>query len=573
MTDSCRPRRIGAVLLGAIAALALMGGASATASTVTMNGTTLTYASSASGRVDVSFAQSGTSGSVTVTRNTTDDTDAISPAPSGCTENAPGDSYTCTGVTAVAASAGSGGASLDASGLNTIPATLTGGSGDDFLSGGGANDVLSGGDGADSLFGNGGNDTVSGGNGDDTVSGDAGTDVVSGDAGDDTLFTAYATITNPAGAPSPQDTGDTLSGGDGFDTIQMSAQNTDEHGGVGTPTTTPLNITTTLDDVANDGAPGEAANVKSDIEAVDVTTQTGPQTGSASGGTNSITGDAGINQLTGSVGDDTIDGGPGNDILDGKAGNDTINARDGYADFVTCGAGTDVANVDTLDTVSSDCETVNRVDVGNANEDRPPTITLTSPADNATLTNKKPTTITANVADDRGISAVLYTVNGRLVCAPTTAPYSCAYQPKGTDVGRTTIVASAIDSSQQTATAQRTVTIGRFDPHKFTAYVTPRTDLIGRARFTAKGRLTLPATVSTTDGCGKGAVTVQIKAGSRTLSARRVALRKDCTYSSVTTFGSHARFGSSSVLRYAIEFTGSAVLRNTKVHRYSVRVG
>jgi Ca2+-binding RTX toxin-like protein len=398
------------------------------------------------------------------------------------------------------------------------------------------------------------------------LTGGTGTDTVSGDAGDDTIVQDYETATNVGGggtAP-PADTGDVVNGGDGFDTYSIDAFNTDQHGGVGTPTTTPLDVSVTLDDAANDGAAGESANVRSDVEAVQVT---------SGGGNNTLTGSAGINQLIGSAGNDTIDGGAGNDVLNGAGGNDTINARDGYADFVSCGPGTDVANVDTLDTVSSDCETVNRVDVGNANEDRPPTITLTSPADNTTLTNKKPTTITANVADDKGISAVLYTVNGRLVCAPTTAPYSCAYQPKGTDVGRTTIVASAVDSSQQTATAQRTVTIGQFDPHKFTAYVTPRTDLLGRARFTAKGRLTLPATVSTADGCGKGTVTVQIKAGSRTISARRVSLRKDCTYSSVTTFGNHARFGSSSVLHYAIQFTGSAVLRHTKVHRYSVRVG
>jgi hypothetical protein len=41
-------------------------------------------------------------------------------------------------------------------------------------------------------------------------------------------------------------------------------------------------------------------------------------------------------------------------------GNDTINAVDGEADNIDCGPGTDVANVDPIDTVAN-CETVNVV--------------------------------------------------------------------------------------------------------------------------------------------------------------------------------------------------------------------
>ena len=56
-------------------------------------------------------------------------------------------------------------------------------------------------------------------------------------------------------------------------------------------------------------------------------------------------------------GDDILDGGGGRDILEGGDGNDEIRARDGIADDVLCGPGTDTAIVDTIDLVT-DCETV-----------------------------------------------------------------------------------------------------------------------------------------------------------------------------------------------------------------------
>ncbi len=56
-------------------------------------------------------------------------------------------------------------------------------------------------------------------------------------------------------------------------------------------------------------------------------------------------------------GDDILDGGLGRDVLEGGAGNDEIRARDGLADDVLCGPGTDTATVDTIDLVT-DCETV-----------------------------------------------------------------------------------------------------------------------------------------------------------------------------------------------------------------------
>ena len=50
----------------------------------------------------------------------------------------------------------------------------------------------------------------------------------------------------------------------------------------------------------------------------------------------------------------------------------------------------------------------------------------------------------------------------RVVCNDDAPPYECNYQPRGEDVGRDTLAATAIDAGQQAATALREVTVSRF---------------------------------------------------------------------------------------------------------------
>jgi CSLREA domain-containing protein len=82
-------------------------------------------------------------------------------------------------------------------------------------------------------------------------------------------------------------------------------------------------------------------------------------------------------KVTGGAGDDVVKGGDGNDFVKGDGGNDsiipgggedfvhagggadTINAADGDKDQIICGTGKDVANVDAIDDVDKDCNTVN----------------------------------------------------------------------------------------------------------------------------------------------------------------------------------------------------------------------
>ena len=70
-----------------------------------------------------------------------------------------------------------------------------------------------------------------------------------------------------------------------------------------------------------------------------------------------IKGAGGADRLLGGDGNDCIDGGPGADRISGGKGNDKINARDGVADVVDCGPGSDTARVDKIDKVRN-CETV-----------------------------------------------------------------------------------------------------------------------------------------------------------------------------------------------------------------------
>jgi Ca2+-binding RTX toxin-like protein len=272
-------------------------------------------------------------------------------------------------------------------------ATVTGGSADDAFNGGGGPDLFDGGGGSDRLRGNGGDDVIRGGTGDDAeLFGGDGNDTLSGEDGDDKLRGGAGNDSEDGGAgndsfgASDGDLGaDDIRGGPGFDLLDLDA-----HAG---------GASITLDDVANDGTPGENDNVHSDLEKVygtrgndtyvgtagnDVfdggfgsdTARGGPGDDNLTGGTeaDALFGEAGNDTLYGGEGDDRVDGGPGTDSLFGdysscsaygcSSGNDTLLARDGEPDALNCGAGADSAQIDAVDTLAQDgfqaCETVDR---------------------------------------------------------------------------------------------------------------------------------------------------------------------------------------------------------------------
>jgi peptidoglycan/xylan/chitin deacetylase (PgdA/CDA1 family) len=77
------------------------------------------------------------------------------------------------------------------------------------------------------------------------------------------------------------------------------------------------------------------------------------------GGNDTVFGKAGSDKLAGGPGEDRLRGDEGRDKILGGAGSDLLLARDGTADKVSCGGGSDdIAVVDTADAVSAACEQI-----------------------------------------------------------------------------------------------------------------------------------------------------------------------------------------------------------------------
>jgi hypothetical protein len=192
------------------------------------------------------------------------------------------------------------------------------------------------------LNGGDGDDTITGGSGPDSAFGDDGDDVIALKAGDDFIDESVFFPATASGA-------DVLSGGVGTDTVGYRFRT--------------AGVRVDLDDVADDGEPGEGDNVKSSVE--------------------NLIGGAGPDRLRGSTAPNLLVGLGGNDILEGLSnrdtyfgdesdpgdevvpGDDTLLARHGDRDAsLTCGEGpgdADVVVADAIDPVAadpSDCETV-----------------------------------------------------------------------------------------------------------------------------------------------------------------------------------------------------------------------
>jgi hypothetical protein len=238
--------------------------------------------------------------------------------------------------------------------------------------------VVRGGPGNDYLDGSAGGEQLLGGDGDDQLLGRGGDDALDGGAGSDALGLAKG------GANDLDPGADDLHGGPGADTLHL-----DNH---------PAGMAISLNEVADDGSPGEGDNIHGDIEHIHGTGHAdtfagspGPDRFDAGLGNDTIGGGGGDDELDGGLGhdrvagdagndrvigghdDDTVDGGPGTDALFGDrvqcvyfcpSGNDAMLARDGERDSVECGAGADTAQVDAVDVVAAGgfeaCDAIDR---------------------------------------------------------------------------------------------------------------------------------------------------------------------------------------------------------------------
>lgn len=235
---------------------------------------------------------------------------------------------------------------------------------------------MEGGEGNDTMVSGNGTDELHGGNGNDTMQSFEDEDVVRGEGGDDSVS---------AGKEEPDsNAADVVDGGPGFD--QIPAVDADYGRGFDD------DVSVTNDGAANDGEPGEGDNVLS-VEKLSVTADHATVVGTAGnddifvdanaglirglGGDDKLVAYDGNDVIEGGDGNDFLEGGFGNDVLDGGAGvdqfngdrteanviaigNDQIRARDGNAEQVSCGIGSDTAQVDASDVVDATCETIDR---------------------------------------------------------------------------------------------------------------------------------------------------------------------------------------------------------------------
>jgi Ca2+-binding RTX toxin-like protein len=340
-------------LFGAAVALLLAPVGAAQAATAGVSGGVLTFQASPAETNNVTVALTAFCDSGAPTCVEVQDAGAsITPGP-GCVDDGFSGAVECVAPASVVAYLGDrDDAFFDDSGG---PSAIYGeGGNDNPLHGRDGNDVISGGPGNDALFGGEGADTLDAGDGDDYLEGFGG-----------------LSPTDPVSTGGT----DVYIGGPGKDFLDYAGR------------TEPMTIT--LDGAAGDGAAGEGDNVGADVEQVRGGNGTDTIVGNAAsnwldgwdgndtlrggGGEDSIFGRRGDDALFGEDGQDTLEGGDGNDAVDGGAGvdtlygdelqtcipsdcatgMDTIAARDGYADNVICGPGSDAAVLDALDVLSS----------------------------------------------------------------------------------------------------------------------------------------------------------------------------------------------------------------------------
>jgi hypothetical protein len=169
--------------------------------------------------------------------------------------------------------------------------------------------------------------------------------------------------------------------------------------------------------------------------------------------------------------------------------------------------------------------------------------------------------------DDRGVARVVLFSGSKQVGSDTTAPYQITYQPTGADIGKNTLIALAIDTSEQSATAVRDVTIGKFTPRSVSLSVTPARDRRAPYAFTARGTVQRPAGVSVGQGCRSGSVRVDVTRGGRRVTRRTVKLTRACTYTA------HIGVRGAGRLTFRARFNANSVLNARSSSRRTTRAG
>lgn len=228
-----------------------------------------------------------------------------------------------------------------------------------------------------------------------------------------------------------------------------------------------------------------------------------------------------------------------------------------------------------------------------------PTTALTAPADGATVSG--PVQLSATASDARGAASVTFRVDGQVVgvdMAPdagspfnpaSPAMFSVPLDTRRLADGAHTVTAEAADGTLTATSPARRLTVANGRPDvddqppgggttarvkakRITAKLRPKRDRRAPYRFTVAGRVTLPSGLTRAQGCGQGRVSVQYKAGRKTISTRRARLTQSCTYRSTVRFKNAKRFGGRRKLTVRVRFLGNDRLRPERVKTLAPRV-
>ena len=101
---------------------------------------------------------------------------------------------------------------------------------------------------------------------------------------------------------------------------------------------------------------------------------------------------------------------------------------------------------------------VNRIGFPVTGDNIAPTVSITNPANGATVTRKSTVTIAATASDNVGVTRVDFLVNGAVQCTDTTAPYSCNWRVPAAPNKTYQLQARAFDQAGNAGTTSVQVT-------------------------------------------------------------------------------------------------------------------
>ena len=141
--------------------------------------------------------------------------------------------------------------------------------------------------------------------------------------------------------------------------------------------------------------------------------------------------------------------------------------------------------------------------------DNPPTVSITSPADGATVSGV--VTVAADASDDVGVARVDFYCGSALIGTDMTAPYSIGWDSTAVTDGEYTLTATAIDTASQEASDSITVTVNNVNEPPGTIHVA---DLDGSKSLKGKsGRWEVRVTVTIHDESGNPVAGATVTAG------------------------------------------------------------